>query len=56
MVHAIPGHVETGLAGVPLGEIVLPEEIAALAIHLWSDDTMHLTGAVLSVDGGRTAS
>lgn len=55
MVHAIPGHIETGLPDVPLGELVRPEEIAALAVHLWSDDAAHLTGAVLNIDGGRTA-
>jgi NAD(P)-dependent dehydrogenase (short-subunit alcohol dehydrogenase family) len=55
MVHAISGHVETGLPSVPLGELVRPEEVAALAVHLWSDDASHLTGAVLSIDGGRTA-
>ena len=55
MVHGIPGHIETGLPGVPLGELVRPQEVAALAVHLWSDDATHLTGAVLSIDGGRTA-
>lgn len=55
MVHAVDGHVETGLPSVPLGELVPPEEVAALAVHLWSDDARHLTGAVLSLDGGRTA-
>lgn len=55
MVHAIPGHVETGLPGVPLGELVRPDEVAALAVHLWSDDAQHLTGAVLNIDGGRTS-
>ncbi len=55
MVHAIPGHVETGLPGVRLSELVPPEEVAALAVHLWSDDATHLTGAILSIDGGRTA-
>jgi hypothetical protein len=24
-------------------------------VHLWSDDARHLTGAVLTIDGGRTA-
>jgi NAD(P)-dependent dehydrogenase (short-subunit alcohol dehydrogenase family) len=55
MVHAIPGHVESGLPSVPLAELVPPEEVAALAIHLWSDDAAHVTGAVISIDGGRTA-
>jgi NAD(P)-dependent dehydrogenase (short-subunit alcohol dehydrogenase family) len=55
MVHAIPGHVETGLPSVPLADLVPPDEVAALAVHLWSDDSAHLTGAVVSIDGGRTA-
>jgi len=55
MVRAIPGHVERGLPSVPLGDLVPPEEVAALAIHLMSDDARHATGAVFNVDGGRTA-
>jgi len=55
MVRRIPGHVESGLPSVPLGELVAPEEVATLAVHLWSDDARHVTGAVFSIDGGRTA-
>lgn len=55
MVRQIPGHVETGLAGIPLGDLVPPEEVAAMAIHLLSDAARHVTGAVFSIDGGRTA-
>jgi NAD(P)-dependent dehydrogenase (short-subunit alcohol dehydrogenase family) len=54
MVHAIPGHIEPGLPSVPLGELVRAEEVAALAVHLRSDDASHLTGAGLSIDEGRT--
>jgi len=54
MVRRIPGHIESGLPSVPLGELVAPEEVATLAIHLLSDDARHVTGAVFSVDGGRT--
>lgn len=54
MVWRIPGHVESGLPSVPLGELVAPEEVATLAVHLLSDDARHVTGAVFSVDGGRT--
>ncbi len=55
MVQRIAGHIETGLPSVPLGELVPPEEVAALAVHLFSDDSRHVTGAVFSADGGRTA-
>lgn len=55
MVRRIPGHIESGLRSVPLGELVPPEEVAALAVHLLSDAAQHITGAVFSVDGGRTA-
>ncbi len=55
MVRQIPGHVESGLVGVPLGDLVPPEEVAALTIHLLSDAARHVTGAVFSIDGGRTA-
>ena len=37
MVRRIPGHIETGLASVPLGELVPAEEVAALAVYLLSD-------------------
>jgi NAD(P)-dependent dehydrogenase (short-subunit alcohol dehydrogenase family) len=55
MVRRIPGHIETGLQSVPLAELVPPEEVAALVVHLLSDDSRHVTGAVFSIDGGRTA-
>jgi NAD(P)-dependent dehydrogenase (short-subunit alcohol dehydrogenase family) len=55
MVRQIPGSIEGGLPSVPLGELVPPEEVAALAVDLLSDAARHITGAVLSIDGGRTA-
>ena len=55
MVRRVPGHIESGLPSVPLGELVPPEEVAALAVHLLTDDARHVTGTVFSIDGGRTA-
>ena len=55
MVHAIPGHVEQGLPAVPLGQLVDPDHVAAMAVHLMTDDARSITGAVVTVDGGRTA-
>lgn len=37
---------------VPLGRIGLPEEVAASAVFLASDDSSYVTGADLSNDGG----
>ncbi|MFF0174016.1 SDR family oxidoreductase [Micromonospora profundi] len=39
----------------PIGRIGEPEEIAAFAAFLLSDDASFITGAALAVDGGFTA-
>jgi len=40
------------VAGTPVGRKARPEEIAAAAVWLCSDQSSFVTGAVLPVDGG----
>ena len=46
---------ERNRTGIPQGRIPKPEEIARLIIFLASDDSLHITGAAISIDGGYTA-
>jgi 3-oxoacyl-[acyl-carrier protein] reductase len=38
---------------IPLGRLCTPEDIAAAAVYLASDDAAFVTGTILPVDGGR---
>ena len=55
MTRGVPGHVERGLGAVPLGELVDAGDVAALAVHLMTDEARSVTGSVFTIDGGRTA-
>jgi 3(or 17)beta-hydroxysteroid dehydrogenase len=51
-----PARFRAGLEGtVPLGRFGQPEEVAAMALYLASDDARFVTGAEFAIDGGFTA-
>lgn len=41
-------------AGIPLGRLGQPEDVAELALFLASDASRYMTGAVIPIDGGAT--
>ena len=43
------------MAQIPQGRFATPEDIAAAILFLASDESAHVTGALLAVDGGYTA-
>lgn len=43
------------LAGIPLGRIGKPEDVAELAVYLASDESSWLTGVAIPLDGGLSA-
>jgi 3-oxoacyl-[acyl-carrier protein] reductase len=55
MTRGMEGHIERGLESVPLGRLVDVGDVAAMAVHLMTDEARSITGAIVSVDAGRTA-
>jgi 3alpha(or 20beta)-hydroxysteroid dehydrogenase len=56
LAETFPGSVRAGVgAGVPLGRIARPEEVAAMVCFLASEESSFSTGAEFLVDGGATA-
>ncbi|MDQ3549128.1 MAG: SDR family oxidoreductase [Chloroflexota bacterium] len=49
-----PGQLEAALQGIPLRRVAEPEELAACALFLASDEASFVTGATLVADGGQT--
>jgi 3-oxoacyl-[acyl-carrier protein] reductase len=56
-VDSLPDAVRKALiAGIPLGRLTEPSDVAAAVLFLASDDAAFLTGVCLDVDGGRSIS
>jgi NAD(P)-dependent dehydrogenase (short-subunit alcohol dehydrogenase family) len=47
-------HEETFLRAQPMNALVDPDDVAAAALWLASDESRQVTGTVLTVDGGFT--
>ena len=53
MTQVLPEKVkEASVAQIPLGKFGKPEQVAAAAAFLSSEDAAYITGQVLHVDGG----
>ena len=50
----IPGYTEAVAGGVPMNRLGRPEEVAAAAAFLLSDEAGYITAVCLSVDGGKS--
>jgi NAD(P)-dependent dehydrogenase (short-subunit alcohol dehydrogenase family) len=55
MARVSPGHIEAGLKLVPMGELIPPRELGALAAFIVSDDASHMSGSIVQLDAARTS-
>jgi NAD(P)-dependent dehydrogenase (short-subunit alcohol dehydrogenase family) len=53
-VMAIPGHAERIRSVMPMKELIDVNEVAETCVFLLGDSAPHMTGAVLTIDSGRT--
>jgi 3alpha(or 20beta)-hydroxysteroid dehydrogenase len=53
--HAVDRHETEIAAGLPLGRIGEPADVASAAVFLASDDSVWISGIDLTVDGGHSA-
>ncbi len=54
---SLPDEVRQALtAGIPLGRLTEPSDVAAAVLYLASEDASFLTGVCLDIDGGRSIS
>ena len=51
-IASIPGVTEAYMDQIPMKRIGLPEDMAAAALFLASDDAHHITGSYMVADGG----
>jgi enoyl-[acyl-carrier-protein] reductase (NADH) len=51
---AIPGHAERIRSVMPMKELIDVNEVAETCVFLLGDSAPHMTGAVLTIDSGRT--
>ncbi|MBD0318237.1 MAG: SDR family oxidoreductase [Thermoleophilia bacterium] len=51
----VPENLEQVLAGIPVGRLGKPEEVAALVSFLAGPEAAYMAGAVVTIDGGRLA-
>ena len=50
-----PEKKEAYLKGLPLYRLAQPIEVAHLALYLASDESPHVTGTIIPIDGGASA-